>query len=87
MAHTVREHKDAVREMFAIALDGVKTSLAPDLAEQLALLYGRALATIMVRNRPDGARLARKSACLLMDIYLVVPKRRASAKDKVVARS
>lgn len=73
----VREHKDAVRLMFEAALEGVRKPVLQELPEQLALLYDGALATIMVRRRPDAARLARKSACLLMELYLAAPKKRA----------
>lgn len=78
----VREHKDAVRLIFASALEGVRKSVVQDLAEQLALLYDGALATIMVRHRPDAARLARKSACLLLNVYLAAPKRASTIKEK-----
>lgn len=63
----VRQHKDAVRAMFAGALAGLGRSRGvKQLAEQLALLYDGALATIMVRRKPDAVVLARKSARTLL---------------------
>lgn len=63
----VREHKDAVREMFARALGKSKAKAARELADQLALLYDGALANIMVRRQPDAVILARKSARMLLE--------------------
>lgn len=61
----VREHKDAVRAMFARALGGKGRGMK-ELSEQLALLYDGALANIMVRRQPDAVILARKSARMLL---------------------
>lgn len=63
----VREHKDAVRGMFLQALGETgKGKSGKELADQLALLYDGALASIMVRRKPDAVVLARKSARMLL---------------------
>lgn len=66
----VRQHKDAVRDVFFNALEGTTTtrSARQNSAATLALLYDGALVTAMVQQQPDGVLLAKTAALKLINI-------------------
>ncbi|MFT4267969.1 MAG: TetR/AcrR family transcriptional regulator [Xenophilus sp.] len=65
IGEVAREHKQAVRAHFKDVL--APTSLAPSLADYLALLYDGALARVAIERCPTPVDIARACAAQLLD--------------------
>ena len=66
----VRGHKDAVKEIFHHITSRIRSRGAKQLADQLALLYDGALASILIYRDASGSKNAVLIAALLIDAAL-----------------